>query len=155
MNKSPRVVAICIAPEAGAPMQEVQEVEAIAGAGLKGDRYCTAKGSFSAEKPGKRQVTLMNYLFFEGSGFDYVDSRRNLFTADVELMWLIGREFRVDGALLRGVKYCDPCDRPSKLIHDEASFKEVFLDRGGLIADIVSGGIIKVNSQIVIPPKGY
>ena len=32
-----KVVAICISPVAGEPMQRVMEVEAIAGEGLKGD----------------------------------------------------------------------------------------------------------------------
>lgn len=41
------VKAICIGPVAGGPMQEIMEVEAIAGQGLKGDRYATCEGSFN------------------------------------------------------------------------------------------------------------
>jgi MOSC domain-containing protein YiiM len=136
-------------------MQEIQEVEAIAGQGLKGDRYSVAEGSFNKGKPGIRQVTLMNTIFFKDSGFDFKDSRRNLFVEGVELMWLIGREFQVGTARLRGVKYCDPCNRPSKLSGKEQSYKEAFFDRGGLIAEVIEDGIIKTGDQVIPPPKGY
>lgn len=149
------VIAICISPVAGEPMQEVQEVEAVTGAGLKGDRYGNSEGSFNKGKQGSRQVTLINGLFFEGTGYEYTESRRNIVTMGVELMWLIGREFSVGEARFRGVKYCDPCERPTKLSGKQRSFKEAFYDRGGLIAEVVQGGTIKIGDQVVPPPRGY
>lgn len=149
------VVALCICPAAGNPMQVVQEVEAITGSGLKGDRYCTGEGSFNKGSQGQRQITLINALFFEGTDFQYVDSRRNIVTRGVELMWLIGREFQIGTAHVRGVKYCDPCNRPSQLSGCKKSFKEVFFDRGGLIAEVIEGGIIRVNDDVIPPPRGY
>lgn len=149
------VTAICICPVAGGSMQQVPEVEAIAGQGLKGDRYATGKGSFNKGKQGNRQVTLINGIFFEGSGFEYTDSRRNIVTMGVELMWLIGREFQIGTAHFRGVKYCDPCARPSKLSGQWRSFEEVFFDRGGLIAEVIKGGAIKTADSVIPPPRGY
>lgn len=149
------VKAICIGPIAGEPMQEITQVEALAGQGLKGDRYTTGEGSFNKGKQGVRQVTLMNSIFFEGSGFEFKDSRRNLFVEGTELMWLIGREFQIGTARFRGVKYCDPCARPSKLSGKTKSFKETFFDRGGLIAEIIEDGVIKVGDLLIPPPKGY
>lgn len=153
------VVAICISSQAGQPMREVNEVEAIAGAGLRGDRYATGEGSFNKGNQGRRQVTLINAAFVEGSGYSYVDTRRNIATQDVELMWLIGQEFRIGTARFRGVKYCDPCLRPNKLagerLVDARPFKEVFHDRGGLIAEVIEGGIIKTGDAIVPPAKDY
>jgi len=153
------VVAICISPEAGAPMQKIETVEAIAGAGLQGDRYAKAEGSFNRGRPGKRQVTLINAKFFSGSGFEYLDCRRNIIASGVELMWLIGKEFRVGTALFRGVMYCDPCTRPNKLggekLLSAPPFKEAFHELGGLIAEITEGGMISVGCKIIPPPKGY
>lgn len=153
------VGVICIAPHAGAPMQALREVEAIAGQGLKGDRYSRGEGSFNKGAQGKRQVTLINMLFFAGCKFDYLDTRRNLVTAGVELMWLIGRDFQVGGAKLRGVKYCEPCDRPNKLAGERLRgapvFRDAFHDRGGLIAEVVEGGIIRVGDPVIPPPKNY
>ncbi len=148
------VIAIFISPAAGKPMQQVEEVKAIAGRGLEGDRYYKGEGSFG-QVIGKRQVSLINAAFFPGSGFYYIDCRRNIITAGVELMWLIGREFEIGTVKMRGLKYCDPCMRPSKLSKKEVSFKEAFHDRGGLIAEIIESGKIRTGSQIVLPPKGY
>src|SRR3989344_7631165 len=149
------VKAICIGSVAGGPMQEVSSAEAVAGQGLKGDRYATGEGSFNKGRQGNRQVTLMNAIFFDGSGFEFKDSRRNIFVQGVELMWLIGREFQVGTARFRGVKYCDPCTRPSKLSGKQKSFKEAFFDRGGLIAEVIEGGVIKTGDSVIPPPKGY
>ena len=153
MNGS--VIAIYIAPIAGAPMQKVEEVEAIAGVGLKGDRYAIGSGSFNKGRPGSRQVTLMNGIFFANSSFEYVESRRNIITDDIELMWLIGREFKIGTARMRGLKYCDPCMRPSHLAGKTASFRDEFSDRGGLVAEILESGVIKTGDAIIPPPKGY
>lgn len=149
------VKAICVGFVAGGSMQEVMEVEALAGQGLKGDRYASGEGSFNKGKLGNRQVTLMNAIFFEGSGFKFTDSRRNLFVEGVELMWLIGREFQIGMVRFRGVKYCDPCQRPSEIAGKDRSFKEAFFDRGGLLAEVMEGGLIKVGDPIIPPPKGY
>lgn len=149
------VVAICICPVAGGSMQQVQEIVAIAGQGLNGDRYTTGKGSFNKWKQGNCQVTLINGIFFEGSGFEYADSRRNIVTMGIELMWLIGREFQIGKACFRGIKYCDPCNRPSKLSGKGKNFEEVFFDRGGLIAEILEGGTIKIGDPVIPPSKGY
>lgn len=149
------VVAICISPAAGAPMQEVQEIEAIAGEGLKGDRYSRGEGSFNKGKQGKRQVTLINALFVDGSGFAYHETRRNIAVRGIELMDQIGQEFHIDGVLLRGVKYSDPCMRPSKLSGNKNAFRDVFHDRGGLVADILEGGVIRVGSIVIPRTKDY
>lgn len=149
------VKAICITPVAGGPMQEILEVEALTGQGLKGDRYTNGEGSFNKGKQGVRQVTLMNAIFFERSGFEFKDSRRNIFVEGTELMWLIGREFQIGTARFRGVKYCDPCTQPSKLSGKTKSFKKTFFDRGGIIAEIIEGGVIKVRDLLIPPPKGY
>lgn len=149
------VVAIYICPVAGGSMRRVQEVEAIAGQGLRGDRYATGEGSFNKGKQGNRQVTLINGAFFEGSGFEYADSRRNIITMDVELMRLIGREFQIGRARFRGVKYCTPCVRPSKISDTERNFKVIFFDRGGLIAEVIESGVIRSGDLVTPPPQGY
>lgn len=149
------IVEICISPIAGAVMQSVSEVRALAGRDLEGDRYATEEGSFNRGKKGHRQVTLMNAIFFKGSGFEFKESRRNIFVEGVELMWLIGREFQIGTSRFRGVKYCDPCARPSTLSGNSRVFKEVFFDRGGLIAEIIEEGLIKIGDAVIPPKKQY
>lgn len=150
-----KVVAICISPAAGEPMQHVQEVQAIAGQGLEGDRYCKGEGSYNKGAQGKRQVTLINGMFVAQTPFLFNETRRNIIIDGVELMWLIGREFQIGVAKFRGVKYCDPCEVPSQLLGVRTSFKKTFFDRGGLIAEVIEGGLIKVGDAIIPPPKRY
>ena len=152
------VVAIFISPIAGGKMEEMEIAEAIAGAGLAGDRYSTGEGSFNRKQPGRRQVTLINSIFFQSSGFEYAESRRNIVTQGVELMWLIGREFQIGKARFRGQYYCDPCLRPSRLSDKTQKFLEAFSDRGGLVAEIIESGTIKKGDLIslkALPGDAY
>ncbi len=149
------VAGIFIAAEAGQPMQAIDSVRAVAGHGLEGDRYCGGKGSFNKNRPGKRQVTLMNARFFAGSGFAPEESRRNIIVSGVELMALIGKEFYIGSVRLRGVKYCDPCERPTKLSGRKESFHEAFLDCGGLVAEVLTDGRIHVGDKVPPPKRGY
>lgn len=148
------VVAICISPIAGELMQHVGLVRAITGAGLSGDRYANGEGSYNKGRRGKRQVTLINGILFEDTIFEYADSRRNIVTEGVELMDLIGKKFRIGHARMHGIKYCDPCNRPSKL-SGKKGFQKSFHDRGGLVAEVIESGIIKVGDEIVPPKKDY
>ena len=159
-----RVIGIFIAPSAGAPMQGVSKVDAIAGAGLKGDRYSSGAGSYNQGAQGRRQVTLINGQFFENGVYELEESRRNIITIGVELMWLIGREFRIGEAQMRGVKYCAPCRRPDVLadaampagvLKIRMPFQEIFFDRGGLVAEVIKSGEIWVGCEVIPPPKGY
>lgn len=140
MIKIGGVVAIFISPKAGGEMKRVDKIKAIAGIGLEGDRYAKGEGSWNKGKIGKRQVTLINTAFFNGTSFSCGEARRNIVTHGVELNALIGREFEIGTALMRGVKYCEPCDKPSELAHNKRSFQKEFHDRGGLIAEVIRGG---------------
>jgi hypothetical protein len=150
-----RVTSLCIAARAGEPLQNVPDVLAIEGRGLQGDRYCNGEGSFNRGRVGSRQVTLINARFLAVSFYTCADSRRNIAVDGVELMWLIGREFDIGQARFRGVKYCDPCDRPRKLSGKAQDFQWKFHDKGGLVAEVVRGGLIRVGDAIVPPPKVY
>lgn len=149
-----KVLVICIGPVAKGPMKRVDEVEAIAGAGLEGDRYCTGEGSYNKGRKGKRQVTLLNASFLIQSAFTFEETRRNILTADVELMSLIGEEFYVGDVHMRGIKYCIPCDIPSQ-VSGRAGFKEAFQDRAGIVAEIIEGGLIKIGDRIIPPPRAF
>jgi MOSC domain-containing protein YiiM len=100
-------------------------------------------------------VTLINALFVQGSGFEYVETRRNIATLGVELMDLIGQEFAVGDAMMRGLEYCYPCLRPSVLSNKNIAFRDAFHDRGGLVAEVLKSGLIRVGSPVIPPKKHY
>jgi MOSC domain-containing protein YiiM len=103
---------------------------------------------------GRRKVTLINALFVQDSGFEYWETRRNIVTSGVELMDLIGQKFFVGDAMLRGVKYCDPCLKPI-LSNKDIPFRDAFHDRGGLVAEVLSSGLIRIGSPVIRPSKHY
>lgn len=63
-------------------------------------------------------------------------------------------------ALFKIVGYCDPCHVPTKYAgkdRDQAdqSFRKLFWECGGVICDVVRGGMIKVGSPVIAVGRGY
>lgn len=130
------------------------EVRAVAGRGLEGDRYFAGSGTFSPtpQRP-DFEVTLIEWekvdAFARESGlpFTTAHARRNLVTEGVDLNALAGREFRIGGALIRGIRLCEPCNYLAK-----TSFPETLkglVHKGGLRAQILKDGIIRAGDSIV------
>jgi MOSC domain-containing protein YiiM len=148
-----RVEAIHITDTAEAPMRGVAEIQAIAGLGLEGDRYAAKKGSFSKkDKPG-RQITLVEAEAIEALerelGLVLVpgETRRNLVTRGVALNHLVGRDFSVGGARLRGHELCEPCGDLARMT-GKPTLLAGLVHRGGLRAEILAGGLIRVGDEV-------
>jgi len=147
------VVAIYVAPAAGAPMQARDEVEAIAGRGLAGDRYGGAAGTYSGTRvpDGQRAVTLIEREAVAAAHDDQCpieerETRRNVVTVGVPLNHLVGRIFRVGGVQLRGINLAEPCAYLEGLTHPRA--RAALVHRGGLRAEILEGGLIRVGDAV-------
>jgi MOSC domain-containing protein YiiM len=146
------VVSVFIAPEEGAPTVEVTEVRAIEGSGLEGDRYFANAGKMSKRNKPEREVTLIESEAIEAVARDYDiafglgDSRRNIVTRGVPLNHLVGREFNVGETRLRGIKLCDPCGYLESLTAE--GVRKALANRGGLNAQILSGGVIRPGDEV-------
>lgn len=148
-----KIASIQIAPKAGEKMVAVREIEAVAGEGLEGDRYFKKIGKYS-EKPGTgRQITLIELESIEALKRDFnidldpIETRRNIVTRNVPLNHLVGMQFRVgDRVVLRGIRLCEPCDYLEDLT--VKGVRDGLVHRGGLRADIVEGGMLRVDDQI-------
>jgi MOSC domain-containing protein YiiM len=133
-------------------MQSVTAVTAKAGQGLEGDRYYNRIGTFSAEPGTGREVTLVEIEAIEALARDYQIeleeglARRNLVTRGVALNHLVDREFKVGAVILRGTRLCEPCSHLEKLTRKGAL--RGLIHRGGLRADVVTGGAIRVGDAI-------
>lgn len=129
-------------------IQSVNDVECVAGMGLKGDRYFGYKPDF------KGQVT-----FFDADAVAAVrqkfncpdlsagEFRRNLIVRGVDLSAWIGKRFRFQGIEFEGSEECKPCYWMDEVVAPGA---EEFLKsayRGGLRARISSDGILRVASE--------
>jgi MOSC domain-containing protein YiiM len=125
---------------------DLQEVECVAGMGLKGDRYYGYRPNF------KGQIT-----FFDAAVVDEVRShfklaklpssvfRRNVIVAGLDLASLMHKRFTLQGIEFEGAQECKPCQWMDRAI---AEGGEDFLKgnfRGGLRARIISGGILRVG----------
>lgn len=145
------VVSIHIAAAAKAPMTSVDEVHAVPGKGLKGDRYFKQAGTFSKPLP-DREVTLIEIEALEALQHDYGialelgDGRRNIVTRGVPLNNLIGREFQVGEVTLRGLGPCEPCSHLEKLT--QKKLRRGLINRGGLRAQILTDGKIRVGDVV-------
>jgi len=145
------VVSINIAPSAEAPMQTVEEVRAVPGQGLEGDRYFFKQGTFYKAQP-DRELTLIEAEAIEAMkrelDVDYglSDSRRNIVTRDVPLNHLVGKEFFIGEVRARGLKLCEPCSHLQKLSHQKVL--PGLVHRGGLRAQILSEGTIQVGDSV-------
>jgi len=148
-----KTVAIYIAEEVGAPMVALEEVIAVARRGLEGDRYFTGTGFYSWFGGPLREVSLIEEEVLERVRHDHNLAlapgihRRNIVTRGVPLGHLVGREFRVGEATLRGVEICEPC----KHLIDITGIRGILsplIHRGGLHAEVLSDGLIRVGDGI-------
>lgn len=146
-----KVISINIASSAEAPMQTVDEVRAVPGKGLEGDRYFFRQGTFHKPQP-DRELTLIEAEAIEAMkrelNVDYglSDSRRNIVTRDVPLNHLVGKEFMIGDVRVRGLRLCEPCSHLQKLSHEKVL--PGLVHRGGLRAQILSEGTIRVGVTI-------
>ena len=151
---SGKVEAVLLAPEAEAPLARVDEASAVAGRGLVGDRYALAHGTFSGEGRGY-QLTLieaeaLEALVAEGTPLTWEDARRNIVTRGIRLNALVGRRFAVGDVECVGRRLAEPCSHLQRLA--PAGVLRGLVHRGGLRADIVSGGMIRLGDAVVPEP---
>jgi MOSC domain-containing protein YiiM len=155
-----QVVAIYTAPEKGAPMQSRDEVGAVAGVGLEGDRYATGAGKYTDNNDdGKRAVTLIEREAIAAAGREYDveigehETRRNVVTEGVPLNHLVGRTFRVGETTVRGLRLAEPCAYLEGLTR--GGVRRALVHRAGLRAEILEGGTLHVGDPVeVAEPNG-
>ncbi len=146
------VESIHIAPAARERMQSLDQIQAIPGVGLEGDRYALRQGTFFKPLP-DFELTLIEAEAVEALRRDYdvdLDSgeaRRNLVARGVPLNHLVGRDFRIGEVKIRGIRLCEPCSHLQELTGRPAVIKGL-RHRGGLRAQILSPGIIRVGDTV-------
>lgn len=147
---------IYLTAEGGAPMEQVTEVQAVAGRGLEGDRYAERKGYWT--NVDECQVTLI-----EEEGLDEIrastevqvsngEHRRNIITRGVRLLELVGTRFKVGEAILEFDRPRPPC-RYIQSRSEHGMTKALGRNRGGICARVVQSGPIRAGDQIVVLGK--
>lgn len=155
MEKTATIEHLFIAPAPGEPRVGVECVTAVAGEGLVGDRYF---GEPPHRYAATCQITLIEAEAVErvrasGRELTPAQTRRNVVTRGVELNDLVGRTFTVGEVRMRGVERCDPCSRLQKFTY--RGVMRDLRDHGGLRAEILEGGEIRVGDELrveEVPP---
>jgi hypothetical protein len=139
------VAAILLAPNAESPLARVEQVDAIAGRGLAGDRYCDGRGTFSG--PGRGyQLTLVESEVLESVDLPWEQARRNIVTRGIALNGLVGERFTIGEVACVGRRLAEPCAHLEKLTR--AGLLRPLVHRAGLRADILAGGTIRAGDRI-------
>ena len=141
-----RLEWIGVRPARDVLMREVDAVEAIAGAGLLGDRYKSGSG--------KRGVTLLQVehlpVIAALAGKSEVHPmllRRNLVVSGIPLIALKGRRFMLGDVLLEGTGPCDPCSRMEDTLGQGGY--NAMRGMGGLCARILGAGTLRIGQSVV------
>jgi MOSC domain-containing protein YiiM len=129
-------------PPGAHPSVAVEQVDCVAGRGLRGDRF------FDYQENYKGQIT-----FFAMEVFDALRqalnlpeaqpqaTRRNAFTRGADLNALIGCEFEIQGVRFAGTCECSPCVWMNSALGPGA--EDWLKGRGGLRARILTDGILR------------
>ena len=147
-----QLVSIFIGRKVGDPMKAVNQVRAVPGRGLEGDRYFEQARTFSKKPDPSREVTLIEIEALEALERDYglrlepQESRRNLVTQATSLNHLVGKEFQVGPVTMRGLRLCEPCTHLEKLA--QKGVRPGLVHRGGLRAQILTEGLLTVGDPI-------
>lgn len=124
------------------PIVAVDEIECVAGRGIRGDRFFDFKTNY------KGQITFFSMEVFEALQRELncptarpEATRRNVFVRGLNLSSLIGREFEVQGVRFLGTEESKPCYWMNSALGPGA---ELWLrGRGGLRCCILSDGFLR------------
>jgi hypothetical protein len=146
-GRAGRVEAIVIAPDAEAPMIRVERAAARADRGLEGDRYFEKRGTFSNAHGRGYDLTLVAAEVLDGLERPLApeEARRNVLTRGIDLNALVGKPFTIGGVRCLGQRLCEPCAHLERLTPGTL---RPLIHKGGLRADVLSDGEIRVGDEI-------
>ncbi len=142
------VEAIHIAASKRAPLESLDEVKAIAGEGLEGDRYF-------GRKPDS-QVTIVSTAELGAAGaalgveIPLGATRRNITVSDIYLPREAGRRLRLGEVVVEITRDCAPCELMEETVGPGA--RAVLHERAGVRARILQGGIVRVGDPSELLP---
>jgi MOSC domain-containing protein YiiM len=133
-------------------MRRVDQIAAVPGVGLQGDRYAVGAGQWSATPGTGRNLTLIEAEALDDLERDHGlrlapgATRRNVTTRGVRLNELVGARFWVGDVLCEGVRLCEPCTYLQELTGK--AILEPLVHRAGLRASVISSGVMRVGDVV-------
>ena len=149
------VETIVVAPQAEGALHRIDRAVARAGRGLEGDRYFDERGTFSNPHGRGYDLTLIEAEVLDGlelpaGRLSAEEARRNIVTRGIDLNALVGERFRVGGVECLGQRLCEPCAHLERLTAatGKPGTLRALIHKGGLRADVLSDGEIRVGDEI-------
>jgi MOSC domain-containing protein YiiM len=123
------------------PMRFVPSAAAIAGKGLDGDAHAIEESS--------RQILLIEQETLEELQLKPGDVKENITTQGIALMQLQFKQHLLigDSVVLEITKPCSPCSRMDEIRN---GLRQQLVEKRGMLARVISGGIIKTGDRILI-----
>ena len=143
-----KVLEIGISENKSSKIVSVNEVEAIKGKGLIGEKH------FKEDNKKRSQITLIeieninHYNKITGTKIPAINFLRNIVTEGIRLNVLIGKEFFIGKVKVKAHDLCRPCKSLQEFLQQKNTVKEL-LYTGGLRCEILSSGKIFINDQII------
>jgi hypothetical protein len=143
---------LVVAEARSGAVRSVEAATFVPGRGLAGDRYWAGDGTFASGRPGSALTLVSAEVLDELASLrgERVDHRRNVVVRGTDLNALVGREFRLGAVLCRGRRLCEPCAHLDRL--NGGALLRPMVHRGGLRADILEAGDVRVGDALVPCP---
>jgi len=143
-----KVLEIGISENKSSKIVSVNQVEAIKGKGLIGEKH------FKEDNKKRSQITLIeieninHYNKITGVKIPAINFLRNIVTEGVRLNALISKEFFIGNVKVKAHDLCRPCKNLQESLQQKNTVKE-FLYTGGLRCEILSSGKIFIDDEII------
>lgn len=151
------VTSIHISGVEGGELRPLTEAEIVAGRGMKGDRYYLKE-----DKDPGQELTLVEAEQVEqfntqtGLSIAPHETRRNIVTRGIALNELVGVDFMVGEAEVRGIELCEPCKYMAGILasrysipsHSIPGIVAGLAHRAGLRVKILGSGTVRVGDSI-------
>lgn len=149
-----RVVGIFTAPVASTPMVSHDDIECVAGAGLRGDRYALGTGLYSTTPHDDRHLTILEDETLDALRRDHdIDlpaqlTRRNLVVRGIGLNRLVSGYLGIgEHVIVRVGRLNRPCRYWEQLIG--LPVYEPTVHRSGINCQVLRGGMIGLGDALV------
>jgi MOSC domain-containing protein YiiM len=133
------VLGITLVLDRSGATRTVEAVDASAGGGLDGDYHRDLTLIASEALEGLREDT--------GIELSGEASRRNVLTRGIDLNALVGERFTVGEVEAVGVELAEPCTKLQRISGEKGVLRGL-VHRGGLRANVVGGGRIRVGDAV-------
>ena len=143
-----KVLEIGISENKSNKIVNVDDVEAIKGKGLVGEKHFKEGNNMRCQITLIEVESINHYNKITGTTIPAINFLRNIITEGIQLNFLVGKEFFIGSVKVKAHDLCRPCKYLQESLQQKNTVNEL-LHSGGLRCEILSSGKIYINDQII------